>query len=270
MLSLPPPSTRLPGAPPPPLLPPHPCNPPRDQSVYPRSVPPKDEIGSAKVDSDLDCQSPQQDIFRPRAMSPIRQSKEGLRPQQAQEGRQESVQVQLLDNSLRPLDDGHKENSRYGRHLLTSAEERRPNVPADDRQTKPASWDRPRNSHPKPIALPASLPPKPVAALGDLPSIPASASLRTGNQGRGRRPQQLSDESSGNSARWGPAPRRDGGGDINDRERNRWPHGEYRAPPLLARMSSSDSIGREVLEIRERGGGETQRKKARTKRYQGV
>ena len=269
MLSLPPPSTRLPGAPPPPLLPSHLCGPPRDHSVHPHSLPPKDESGSAKVESELDRRSPQQGRFRPRATSPVRQTKESLRAQQAQEGRQEPTQVQPLDNSLRlPVDDVHKENSRYGRHILTPVEDRRPIVPSDDRQTKPASWDRPRNSHPKPIALPASLPPKPVAALGDLPSIQPSTSLRTGNQSRGRRAQQPSDESSGHNARWGSAPRRDGGGDINDRERNRW--GEYRAPPLLARMSSGDSLGQEVLEIRERGGGETQKKRARAKKYQGV
>jgi hypothetical protein len=266
MLSLPPPSTRLPGAPPPPVLPTHPRGPPRDHSVHPRSLPRKEESGSAKIESDLDRQSPQQEKIRPRPASPTRQTKEGLR---AQVGRQEPAQVQPLDNSLRPpADNGHTENSRYGRHILTSAEERRPIVPSDDRQIKPASWDRPRNSHPKPISLPASLPPKPVAALGDLPSIQPSTSLRTGNQGRGRRGQHPPDESSGQGARWGPAPRRDGGGDMNDRERNRWvpPGGEYRAPPLLARMSSSDSLGREVLEIH----GETQKKKARTKKYQGV
>lgn len=258
MLNLPPPSTRLPGAPPPPVLPPQLYGPPQDHSAHPRALPPKDESGSAKVESDPDRQSPQ-DKFRPRPTSPIRQTKE-VWPQQAQEGRQEPAQVQPLDNSLRPpADDGHKENPRYERHKLTSAEERRPNVPSDDRQTKPASWDRPRNPHPKPITLPASLPQKPVAALGDLPSIQPSTSLRTGNQGRGRRTQQPSDESSVHSARWGQAPRGDG-------ERNRWvPHAEYRAPPLLARMSSSDA-----LEIHERGGGESQRKRARTKKYQGV
>ncbi|KAH9026322.1 hypothetical protein EDB83DRAFT_1931815 [Lactarius deliciosus] len=256
MLSLPPPSTRLPGAPPPPVLPPHPYGPPQD-SIYVRA-PPKDESDSAKVESDP--QSPQ-NKFGPRPTSPIRQTKEGLRPQRAQEGRQEPAQVQPLDNSLRPpVDDGHKENSRYERHKPTLAEERRPNVPSDERQTKPASWDRPRNPHPKPIALPASLPPKPVAALGDLSSIQPSTSLRTGNQGRGRRGQQSSDESSSHNARWGQAPRGDG-------ERNRWgPHGEHRAPPLLARMSTGDA-----LEIHERVGvGESQRKRARTKKYQGV
>ena len=264
MLSLPPPSTRLPGAPPPPLLPPHPYGPPREQGMHPSS-PPQDESGFAKVESDLDCRQSPQDKFRPLPTSPMQQTKEGLWPQQTQEKRQEPALVQPFDNSLLPsADDGHKENSRYGRHI-PPAEERRPNVPSDDRQSKPASWDRPRNSHPKPITLPASLPPKPVAAVVDL-----STSLRTGNQGRGRRTQQPPGEGSGHSARWGSAPRRDEGGDLNDRDRNRWaPHSEYRAPPLLARMSSSDSLGREALEIHERGGGETQRKKARTKKYPG-
>jgi hypothetical protein len=267
MLNLPPPSTRLPGAPPPPLLPPHPYGTSQDQSVYP-SLPPKDESGPAKVESDLDHQSPEspQDKFRPRPPSPIQQTKGGLWPPQVQEQREEPAQVQPLEINLhRPEDDGHKEKPRYGRQVLNSAEERRPNVPSDDRQPKPASWDRPRNSHPKPITLPASLPPKPVAALGDL-------SLRTGNQGRGRRNQQPTGEGSGNNARWGSAPRRDEGGNLNDRERNRWVSSptEYRAPPLLARMSSGDSLGRDVLEIHERGGGETQRKRGRTKKYQGV
>ncbi|KAI9444122.1 hypothetical protein H4582DRAFT_1919530 [Lactarius indigo] len=249
MLNLPPPSTRLPGAPPPPVLPPHPYVPSRDHTTL------------QKLESDPDSQSPQ-NKFRPRPTSPIRQAKEGLPPQRAQEGRQEPAQVQPLDSSQRaPADDGHKENSRYERHKPTLAEERRPNIPSDERQTKPASWDRPRNPHPKPIALPASLPPKPVAALGDLPSIQPSTSLRTGNQGRGRRAQQLSDESSSHNARWSQGPRGDG-------EMNRWgPHAEYRAPPLLARMSTGDG-----LEIHERGvrGGESQRKRARTKKYQGV
>jgi hypothetical protein len=91
MLSLPPPSTRLPGAPPPPVLPTHPRGPPRDHSVHPRSLPRKEESGSAKVESDLDRQSPQspQDKFRPRPPSPIQQTKEGLRPPQVQEQRQE-------------------------------------------------------------------------------------------------------------------------------------------------------------------------------------
>jgi hypothetical protein len=266
MLSLPPPSTRLPGAPPPPLLPGHPYGAPRDQSVY-SSLPHKDESGSAKVESDLDHQSPEspQDKFRLRPPSPIQQTKGGLRSQQALEQRQEPAQVQSSENSLlRPEDDGHKEKPRYERHILNSAEERGPHIPSDDRQPKPASWDRPRNSHPKPITLPASLPPKPVAALGDL-------SLRTGNQGRGRRTQQPPGEGSGNNARWGSVPRRDEGGNLNDRERNRWVSSptEYRAPPLLARMSSGDSLGRDVLEIHERG-GETQRKRGRTKKYQGV
>ena len=268
MLSLPPPSTRLPGAPPPPLLPPHPYG--ADQTAYPSSLPLKDESGSAKVESDLDHQAPvsPQERFKPRSTSPIHQTKEGLRPQQVQEKRQESSQVLPLENSLQlPEDDDEKEKPRYGRHVLNSVEERRPNVSLDDRQTKPASWDRPRNSHPKTMTLPASLPPKPVAALGDL-----TTSLRPGNQGRGRRGQQPSGEGSGHNARWGSAPRRDEGGNLNDRERNRWvASGEYRTPPLLARMSSGDSLGRDVLEVHERGGGETQRKRGRSKKYhQGV
>ena len=265
MLSLPPPSTRLPGAPPPPVLPPHPYGAQRDQSVYPSSLP-NDESGSAKVESGPNHQSPQ-DKLRPLPTSPIQQTNEGLRSQQTQEKRQEPSQVQPLDNSLlSPVDGGHKEKSRFGRHILASAEERRPNLPLDDRQVKPASWDRPRNSHPKPMALPASLPPKPVAALIDL-----STSLRTGNPGRGRRNQQPPSEGSGHGARWGSAARRDEGGDLNDRERNRWtPHSEYRAPPLLARMSSGDSFGRDALETHEGGGGELQRKRTRSKKYLGV
>lgn len=266
LLCLPPPSTRLPGAPPPPVLPPY--GPAQDQSVYP-SLPLDDESGSAKVENDLDHQAPvsPQDKFRPRPTSPIHQTKEGLWPQQVQENRQEPSQVLSLENSLqRPEDDDQKEKPRYGRHALNSVEERQPNVPLDDRQIKPASWDRPRNSHPKPITLPASLPPKPVAALGDL-----TTSLRPGNQGRGRRAQQPSGEGSGHNARWGSAPRRDEGGHLNDRERNRWvATAEYRTPPLLARMSSGDSLGRDVLEVHERRGGETQRKRGRSKKYQGV
>ncbi|KAI0253361.1 hypothetical protein BJV78DRAFT_205477 [Lactifluus subvellereus] len=270
MTNLPPPSTRLPGAPPPPILP-HPYSAPRDPNIYPRLPSSKDEDTSAMPESDHGRQPPRDD-YRQRPPSPTGQSKDEPPPRlrQTQEGRREQAPLQSSKRVSRaPVGDGHKENSREERHIRASPEERRlSKFSLDDRQVTPASWDRPRDPAPtpKPLALPASLPPKPVAALEGL-SMPQSTSSRSG---RGRRSQQHpTDEGNSQSTGWGLTPRGDGGRE-KDRERNRWgPAPEYQGPSLLARMSSNDSFVGEVMEIQERG-GEVQRKRARTKKYQGV
>ncbi|KAI0294850.1 hypothetical protein B0F90DRAFT_1754609 [Multifurca ochricompacta] len=271
LLNLPPPSTRLPGAPPPPVLPTHPYGTPRDSNIHPRLRPPKDEKVSAKPESDT-VREPLQDRDRQQPPSPMRQQIKDeavSRAYQTQDDRYDQTQAPSLGISISPgapAGDGRRENSnsREDRQIpnSNSTEGRWLKPPADDRQTTtPASWDRPRDTGPKPLTLPPSLPPKPVAALGDLTQIQQSTSSRAGHQSRGRRNQH--DE------RWEPAPR-SGGGKDKERERNRGGSvSEYRGPSLLARMSSSDSIGRDV-ETYERESGEIQRKRSRMKRYQGV
>lgn len=262
MLNLPPPSTRLPGAPPPPLLPPHPYSAPRDPLVHPR-LPSHDENTSAKLESESG-REPSQEKYKHKPSSPVRQTKDIPAPHsyQTQEGRHEEVPHKYTDRTLQAIaDDGLKENSGEERYIPASPEDSRSKVTAE---TIPASWDRPRDIAPPParkrLTLPASLPPKPVAALGDLQS---SSSLRTGHSSRGRRGQQQStDESNNHSQRWA---RGDGVRDKDKEGNRRGPASEYPRPSLLARMSN-DPPGREMGTGRE--GGETQRKRAR-RRYQG-
>ena len=265
--SLPPPSTRLPGAPPPPILPPHPhpFTAPRDPILHPHLLDENTSATSAKVESERE---PPQEKYKHRPSSPVQQTKDiPPPPYQTQEGRHEQMPYKHADRTTRaPASDGRKENSGEERYIATSHEDSRPKVIPE---TIPASWDRPRDvvlpPTRKPLTLPASLPPKPVAALGDL-NLQSSSSLRTGHPSRGRRNQQQSHDE-GNNARWGSAPRGDGGRD-KDRERNRWaPAPEYRGPSLLARISN-DSSGRDMMET-EREGGEVQRKRARTRKYHG-
>jgi hypothetical protein len=265
MSNLPPPSTRLPGAPPPPLLPSQPYSAPRDPLLHPRLS--QDENTSANLESESG-REPSQEKYKHKPSSPVRQTKDILPPPsyQTQEGRHEQMPRKYTDGSSRaPARDGLKENSGEERYITTSPEDSRTKVTSE---TIPASWDRPRDIAPpparKPLTLPASLPQKPVAALGDL-NLQSSSSLRTGHSSRGRRGQQQStDESNnGHSTRRG---RGDGGRD-KDREGNRWgPTSEYPGPSLLARMSN-DPPGRDMTE-RGREGGETQRKRVR-RRYQG-
>jgi hypothetical protein len=160
--------------------------------------------------------------------------------------------------SRAPASDGRKENPVEERYIPVSPEE--------SRETIPASWDRPREKAPPParklLTLPASLPPKPVAALGDLNM---QSSSRAGQPPRGRRSQQQSpDEGNGQGAKW---PRGDGGRD-KDRERRWGPTPEYRGPSLLARMSSTDLPGGDMME-RPREGGEIPRKRVRSRKYHG-
>jgi hypothetical protein len=273
MSNLPPPSTRLPGAPPPPILNPYGAQ--RDSNTYHHLSSSKDDLISPISESDHGLQLPQDEYKR--LPSPTGQSK-GVplpRPSQMQEsGRErEPAPVHSSERVRASVGDGLKENSREERRMRTSPEERRlSKVPPDDRQVKPASWDRPREPAlpaPKPLALPASLPPKPVAALGDL-TMQQPTTLRTGHQSRGwRSQQQPSNEGNTHGTRWGPAARGDGGRE-KDRERTRWgPAPEYQGPSLLARMSSNDSFGGEMMEVHERG-GEEKRRRSRTKKYQGV
>jgi len=274
MSNLPPPSTRLPGAPPPPILPSQPYGTPRDSIVYPPLAPPLDENISVNVEDEPGRQPPPEK-HRPEPPSPDRPTKEIPPPRsyQTQEGHHEQGPIQISDRSSRAsASDNLQEKLGEERHTHIAHEDVRPKASPE---IIPASWDRPRDIAPpparKPLTLPASLPPKPVAALGDL-NLQQPSSLRTGHQPRGRRnQQQLSEESNSHSTRWGPAPRGDGGRD-KDRERNRWGGGrEYQGPSLLARMSAShDPVGRDLVEIAEREGGEIQRKRARTRKYQGV
>ena len=262
MSNLPPPSTRLPGAPPPPLLPPHRYSAPQDPLLHPRLS--QDENTSANPESESGEPS-QEKKYRP--SSPVRQTKD-IPPtpsHQTQEGRHEQMPRKHTDKASRaPARDGPEENPGEELYIPTSPEDNRTKVTSE---TIPASWDRPRDIAPpparKPFTLPASLPPKPVAALGDL-NLQSSSSLRAGHSSRGRRGQQQSiDESNSHSARWG---RGDGGRD-KDRDGKRWdPTSEYPRPSLLARMSN-DPPGRDMTE-RKREGGETQRKRTR-RRYQG-
>jgi hypothetical protein len=268
--SLPPPSTRLPGAPPPPVLPPHlhPFSAPRDSIVHPRLPPSQDEntsATSAKIESERE---PLQEKYKHEPSSPVRQTKDIPPPYQSQEGHHEQMPNKHADRSARaPASDGLKENLGEERYIATSQEDSRVKVISE---TRPASWDRPRDVAPrparKPLTLPASLPPKPVAAIGDL-NLQSSSSLRAGHPSRGRRGQQQSpDEGNGHNTRWGSAARGDGGRD-KDGERNRWaPAPEYRGPSLLARISSDDLPGRDMMEM-EREGGEIPRKRARTRKY---
>jgi hypothetical protein len=266
MTTLPPPSTRLPGAPPPPVLPPNPYVAPRDPILHhvPTS---QDENTSTK----LKREPGREPSHKHKPSSPVRQTKDiPALPNQTQESRHEQMSHKYSDRTSRgPASDGLKENSGEERYIPTSREDSRPKVISE---TIPASWDRPRDVAPpparKPFTLPASLPPKPVAALGDL-NLQSSSSLRAGNSSRGRRTQRQSlDEGNGHGTTWGSAARGDGGKD-KDRERNRWdPTPEYRGPSLLARISSNDPPGRDMMEI-ERAGGEVQRKRARTRKYQG-
>jgi hypothetical protein len=261
MSNLPPPSTRLPGAPPPPLLPPQPYSAPQDPLHPPLS---QDENTSANFESEPG-REPSHEKYKHMPSSPVlTKDIPPLPSYQTQEGRHEQTPRKYTDGTSRaPARDGLKENSGEERYIPTSREDNRTKVTSE---TIPASWDRPRDialpPARKPLTLPASLPPKPVAALGDL-NLQSSSSLRAGHSSRGRRGQQQStDESNGQSTRWG---RGDGGRD-KDREGNRWGTSEYPGPSLLARMSN-DLPGRDMPE-RGREGGETQRKRAR-RRYQG-
>jgi hypothetical protein len=268
MSSLPPPSTRLPGAPPPPILPPRSYGTPGDPAAYPHLPTPQDE----DISKPLENEAPQQEIYRHEPPSPDRQAKDDPPPRfhQLQDGHHEQAPPQFSDRTSRAsANDNFQENAREERPTRTAHEERRPKVQPE---MKPASWDRPRDTAPpparKPLTLPASLPPKPVAALGDL-DLQQSPSLRTGHHSRGRRHQQqpISEESNNHSTRWGPGPRGDGNRD-KERERNRWGGApEYQGPSLLARMSSNEPSGRELVEIAER---EVQKKRARTRKYQGA
>ena len=260
MSNLPPPSTRLPGAPPPPVLPPHPYSTARDPLLHP-GLPSQDENTSTNLGSESGWESPQEK-YKHISSSPVRQTKD-IPPApsyQTQEGRHEPKPHKYTDRTSRvPPRDGLKENSGEERYIPTSPEDSRTKVTSE---TIPASWDRPRDIAPaparKPLTLPASLPPKPVAALGDF-NLQSSSSLRAGHSSRGRRGQQQStDESNSDGTRWG---RGDGGRD-KDRDGNRWgPTSEYPGPSLLARMSN-DSPGRDMTE-RGREGGETQKKRTR-------
>jgi hypothetical protein len=263
MSNLPPPSTRLPGAPPPPVLPLHPHSAARDP-LDPRLS--QDENASASLESESG-REPLQEKYKHKPLSPERQTKDIPPPPsyQTQEGRHERMPHKHTDRTSRaPTRDGLKENSGEERYIPTLPEDSRTKVTSE---TIPASWDRPRDAAPpptrKPLTLPASLPPKPVAALGDL-NLKSSSSSRAGHSSRGRRGQQQStDEGNSNSTRWGRGDR----GRDKDKEGNRWgPTSEYPGPSLLARMSD-EPPRRDMTEI-GREGGETQRKRAR-KRYQG-
>jgi hypothetical protein len=271
MLNLPPPSTRLPGAPPPPVLPPRPYEAPVDSAVHPR-LPPQDETISENPENDPDRQ-PQLSNYRHEPLSPDWQTKDVPPSYQSQDAHHEKALLLSDRISHAPASDDLQENAREERPTRTTHEERRPKVTSE---TIPASWDRPRDIAPpparKPLTLPASLPPKPVAALGDL-NLQQSSTLRTGHQSRGRRSQQqqqVTEESNSHGTRWSSGPRGNGNRD-KEREKKRWGGGpEYQGPSLLARMSSHEPVERELVEIAERGGGEVQRKRARTRKYQGV
>ncbi len=266
MSNLPPPSTRLPGAPPPPVLPTHPYTAPRDSILLPRVPSSHDENTSGKLKSEPGREAPQEK-YKHNSSSPVRQTKDIQPPPSYQtQGRHEQMPHKSTDRTSHALaSDGLKENSEEECHIVTPFEDSRPKAISE---TIPASWDRPRDIAPparKLLTLPASLPPKPVAALGDL-NLQSSSSLRAGHPSRGRRGQQQTDESNSHSARWG---RGDGGRD-KDREGNRWaPTSGYQGPSLLARMSSNDLPGRDVME-RGREGGEIQSRKRTRRRYQGT
>ena len=251
MSNLPPPSTRLRGARPPPLLPPHPYSAPQDPLHPPLS---QDENTSANVESEPG-REPSHEKYKHMASSPVLQTKDIPPPPsyQTQEGRHEQMSRKYADGTSRaPARNGLKENSGEERYIPTSREDNQTKVISE---TIPASWDRPRDialpPARKPFTLPASLPPKPVAALGDL-NLQSSSSLRAGHSSRGRRGQQQStDEGNSHSTRWS---RGDGGRD-KDREGNRWgPTSRYPGPSLLARMSN-DPPGRDVTERGREGGG---------------
>ena len=278
LLNLPPPSTRLPGAPPPPNLPPasarlpgapppppivslHGYAAPLDPTPYPRLPLSQDENSSVKLESEPG-QEPPQEKYKQELSSPVRQTND-ISPSpsyQAQERRHEQMTHKYTDRTSRaPASDGLKENSGEERHMPTS--------PENNRETIPASWDRPRDIVPPParkaLTLPASLPPKPVAALGDLNL--QSSSSRAGHASRGRRSQQQApDEGNSHGTRWA---RGDGGRD-KDRDRRWGPTSEYQGPSLLARISSNESPGGDMAE-REREGGEIQRRRARGRKYHG-
>jgi len=272
--NLPPPSTRLPGAPPPPVLPTLPYVAPLDPTLHPLSQAPHDENILAKPESEAG-RLPPHEQYRQESPSPVRQTMDipPSRSYQKKEGCHEQTPAKpssldsTLDRTSRgPAGNGLKENPGKESHKPSPREDSRPKVSSE---LIPRSWDVAPPPASKPLALPASLPPKPVAALGDL-NLQQSSSLRTGHNSHGRRSQQQpSDESNGHRTRWGPSRRGDGGKD-KERERNRWePAPEYRGPSLLARMSSSDSIGRAVTErVEKEGGGEVHRKRARTRKYQ--
>lgn len=273
MLNLPPPSTRLPGAPPPPILPPRPYDGPQDPIVHPHPTP-QDESSPVNLGSEIG-QQPLQEKYQKEPPSLDQQTKDKPPPRsrQTQEGHHEQAPPQSSDRPARASASANlpkQENPGKERHVSTTNEERRRKVSPE---IIPASWDRPRDMVPpptrKPLTLPASLPPKPVAALGDL-NLQQPSSLRTGHPSRGRRnQQQLSEESNNHGTRWGSAPRGDGVKD-KDKERSKWGGApEYQGPSLLARMSSDDSGVRGMGEMAERGGGEVQRKRARTRKYQG-
>lgn len=265
MSNLPPPSTRLPGAPPPPILfPPHPHGAPRDLNTYSHFSPPLDENALAKLENEPGSQPPQEK-YGNEPLSPVWQINEipSPGPHQTQDGHHEQAPLKSPERAtFVPAGGSLEKVSREELYKQASHEDLRPKVSPE---TIPASWDRPRDAAApparKPLALPASLPPKPVAALGDLNMQQPSPSLRSGHQSRGRRNQQQpSDEGHSHGTRWG--------GRDKDRERNRWgPAPEYQGPSLLARISSNEPTGRETI---EREVGDVQRKKARTRKYQGV
>jgi hypothetical protein len=264
MSSLPPPSTRLPGAPPPPVLPPLPYSATRDPLLHPR-LPSQDENTSANLESESD-REPSHEKYKHMPSSPVRKTKDIPPPPSYQsQGRREQTPHKHAGRTSRaPARDSLKEKSGEERHILTSTEDNRTKVTSE---TIPASWDRPRDigQSParKPLTLPASLPQKPVAALGDL-NLQSSSYSRAGHSSRGRRGQQQStDESSSHNTRSVRGER----GRDKAKEGNKWgPTSEYPGPSLLARMSN-DLPGRDMAEI-VREGGETQRKRTR-RRYQG-
>jgi len=278
LLSLPPPSTRLPGAPPPPNLPPAsvrlPNAPPPppilplhgyaaslDPTLHPRVPPSQAENSSVKLESGPG-QEPPKEKYKQELSSPVQQTND--RPPspsyQTQERRHEQITHRYNDRTSQALaSDGLKENSGEERYM--------PKSPENSRETIPASWDRPRDNAPpaarKAFTLPASLPQKPVAALGDLNL--QSSSSRVGHASRGRRSQQQApDEGNSHGTRWA----RGDGGREKDGDRRWGPTPEYRGPSLLARISSNDSPGGDMME-REREGGEVQRRRVRSRKSHG-
>ncbi|KAI0259003.1 hypothetical protein BC834DRAFT_667569 [Gloeopeniophorella convolvens] len=256
MSNLPPLSTRLPGAPPPPVLPPAPYGGSKD-SNHARTPVLRDEKALPEPENDR-ARAPPADKHRARSPSPVGTPRDELppRPPPTQEGRREQMQPQSYDRAARvPAGDRPRPD---GSGAKSSPEARRAPLPADERQPAPASWDRPRDAplppppQQKTVTLPPGLPAKPVAALADL-ALPPPRGM---HQSRGRRPPRNDD----GGGRW------DGTGDRDrdrEKDRNKWgPEPETRGRSLLARITPSEPF--DELDV---DGGETRRKKVRARRY---
>jgi len=120
MSSLPPPSTRLPGAPPPPILPPNLFNAPRDPLVHSR-LPPRQDKNISSTPESQPNQLPPQEKYSPEPPLPTQQEKDVPPPPSFQtQGHHEQAPLKTSERVLRPTGgDGLKENTGEERHLFT-------------------------------------------------------------------------------------------------------------------------------------------------------